>query len=173
MERTGDLLILSMSFLVLLSIPLPAAHEIIETHHPWEIAFANSAARRANQVSFHTVLKGYRSGVRDSLEAIARNQPEWSALWKRHASIEPNLAPPPAIDFSKEIVVAVFLGEKPTGGHDVEIVGAERSDGTLLISFVEKSPRPGGVVTQAFTQPFHIVRVAAQSAARVNFRRLP
>ena len=173
MERTGDLLILSMSLLVLLSIPLPAAHGIMEPHHPWKIVFANRAARHANQVLFQTVLKDYRSGVRDPIEAVARNQTEWSALWKRHASIEPNPPPLPAIDFSKEIVVAVFLGEKPTGGHDVEIVSTERSDGTLLISFVEKSPRPGGMVTQAFTQPFHIVRVAAQSAARVNFRRLP
>lgn len=171
LERAGDLLILSMSFLVLLSIPLSAAHEITETHHPWEIVFANSAARRANQVSFHTVLKGYRSGVRDSIEAVARNQTEWSALWKRHASIEPNLAPPPAIDFSKEIVVAVFLGEKPTGGYDIAIVSAERSDGTLLISFVEKNPRPGAMVTQAFTQPFHIVRVAINGTGAVGFRR--
>jgi hypothetical protein len=169
----GDLLILSLSFLVLFSIPLSAAHAITEMHPVWEMVFANSTTTLANQVSFHTVLKGHRSGVRESVQIVARSQSEWSALWKRHASTEPNPPPLPTINFSNEIVVAVFLGEKPTGGHDVEIVSMEQNNDVLLVSFVEKSPRPGGVVTQAFTQPFHIVRVAAQSAARVNFRRLP
>jgi hypothetical protein len=169
----SDFFILSLSFLVLFSIPPSAAYEITETRHPWETVFANGAVALANQVSFHTVLKGHRSGVRESVQTVARNQAEWSALWKRHASIEPNPPLPPAVDFAKEIVVAVFLGEKPTGGHDIEITSVEQRDGSLLVSFVERSPQPGGVTTQALTQPFHMVKVAAQSVARVNFRRLP
>jgi hypothetical protein len=77
------------------------------------------------------------------------------------------------MDFSNEIVVAVFLGEKPTGGHAIEITRMERSDDRLLVSFIERRPQPGGVVTQAFTQPFHIVKVAAQGSGTVSFRRLP
>jgi hypothetical protein len=157
LRRAGDLLILSLSFPVLFSSPL----------------FVNGATMLANQVSFHTVLKGHRSGVSESVQIVARSQSEWSALWKRHAAIESNPPPLPAIDFSKEIVVAVFLGEKPTGGHDIEIMSMEQNNDVLLVSFVEKSPPPGGLATQALTQPFHIVRVAARSAARVNFRRLP
>jgi hypothetical protein len=169
----GDLLIPSILFLVFFAIPISAAYDITDNRYPQETAFANGAVALANQISFHTVLKGNRSGVRESVQTVARNQAEWSALWKRHASIEPNPPPLPAMDFSKEIVAAVFLGEKPTGGHDIEITSVEQRDGSLLVSFVERSPQPGGVVTQAFTQPFHIVKVAAQSTARVNFRRLP
>ena len=156
MRRAGDLLILSLSFPVLFSSPL----------------FVNGATMLANQVSFHTVLKGHRSGMRESVQIVARNQSDWSALWKRHAAIESNPLPLPAIDFSKEIVVAVFLGEKPTGGHDIEITSVEQRDGSLMVSFVERSPQPGGVATQALTQPFHIVRVATQTPGTVTFRRL-
>ena len=169
----GDLLILSLSFLVPFPVPLSTAHEITDARHPWETTFANGAAMPANQVSFQTVLKGYQSGVRESVQIVARSQSEWNSLWKRHALAEPTPPPLPAIDFTKEIIVAVFLGEKPTGGHDVEITSIEQKNDALLVSFVEKSPPPGEVLTQALTQPFHIVRVAAQSAARVNFRRLP
>jgi hypothetical protein len=132
-----------------------------------------AAATPPKQVSFDTVLKGNRSGVREHLEAVARNQADWKALWQKHVSTEPNSPALPAIDFSRETVIAVFLGEKPTGGHDIEITGVEQRDGSLVVSFVERSPQPGSVVTQAFTQPFHIVKVAAQGSGTVSFRRLP
>jgi hypothetical protein len=157
LRRAGDLLILSLSFPVVFSSPL----------------FVNGATMLANQVSFHTVLKGHRSGVLESVQIVARNQRDWSALWKRHAAIESNPPPLPTMDFGKEIVAAVFLGEKPTGGHDIEITSVERSANNLVVSFVERGPQPGGVVTQAFTQPFHIVKVAAQGSGTVSFRRLP
>lgn len=168
----GDLLILSLSLLVLFSIPLSAAHEITETRYPWETVFANGSAMFANQVSVQTVLKGYQSGVRESVQIVARSQSEWSALWKRHTLTEPTPPTLPTIDFNKEIVVAVFLGEKPTGGHDIEITNVEQRDGGLVVSYAERSPQPGGMVTQAFIQPFHIVRIVAQSTGTVSFRRL-
>jgi hypothetical protein len=169
----GRVLILLLSLLVLFSIPLSAAHEITETRYPWETVCANGSAMFANQVAVQTVLKGYQSGVRESVQIVARSQSEWSALWKRHTLTEPTPPPLPNIDFSKEIVVAVFLGEKPTGGHDVEITRTEQNNDALLVSFVEKQPKPGGLATQAFTQPFHIVRIATQSSVTVSFRRLP
>ena len=139
----------------------------------FENTMATAAATPPKQVSFDTVSKGNRSAVREPLEAVARNQADWKALWQKHVPTEPNSAALPAIDFSREIVIAVFLGEKPTGGHDIEITRMERSDDRLLVSFIERRPPPGSLVTQAFTQPFHIVKVAAQGSGTVSFRRLP
>ena len=126
-----------------------------------------------SQVPFQTVAKGHRSGIRASSQVVVRNQAEWAALWKNHTSFEANAAPPPTIDFSKEIAVGVFLGEKPTGGHEVEILRIDKEDGAgVSVSFVERQPPAGSVVTQAFTQPFHIVQLSAQGSATVTFRRL-
>ena len=159
---------------VLLTVPLivspSGADDALPEKPPRQIAIAATAASR---VTFQTLLKGYRSAVREPLQAAARNQADWKALWGKHVSTEPNAPALPAVDFSREIVVAVFLGEKPTGGHDIEITNVEQRDGNLTVSFIEKSPPPGGLVTQAFTQPFHMVRVAAQSSGTVSFRRLP
>ena len=66
------------------------------------------------QVFFDTVLKGYQSGVRGPLEGVARNQAEWKALWQKHVSTDAQPSALPSINFGREIVVAVFLGEKPT-----------------------------------------------------------
>jgi len=160
-----------MPFVVISLISLAAVTESTETHQRI-IAEAQLTPSPANQVSFQTIEKGFRSGVREPLQIVIRGQAAWKDLWQRHASISTSPPPAPVIDFNKEVTVGVFLGEKPTGGYDVEIVSAERVGGTLLISFVEKSPRPDGIVTQAITQPFHIVRFAINGTGAVGFRRM-
>ncbi len=134
---------------------------------------AESKMASASPLSFQTVAKGYRSGIRESLQTVIRNRAEWQKLWQKHVSIQSNSPPPPAMDFSNELIIAVFLGEKPTGGYEIEITSAQRSDSILTVSFIEKRPKPGGMQIQALTQPFHIARVASASAEKVIFRRLP
>jgi hypothetical protein len=118
-----------------------------------------------------TIEKGYRSGVRESLQLVIRNQDEWNAFWKRHVSIDTNPPPAPIIDFNREMVVGIFLGEKSTGGYQVEIVQAERRDSSVYFYYREKSPPPGAMVIQALTQPFHLVRVAKYDNPQIIFRR--
>jgi len=59
------------------------------------------------------------------------------------------------------MIVAVFLGEKPTGGYKVEITAIEedRGKGRLRVVVRERKPPAGAMVIQALTQPYHIVRV--------------
>jgi PrcB C-terminal len=122
-------------------------------------------------LSIATVEKGYRSGIRGPLQTVIRNQDEWNAFWKRHSSTDNNPAPAPIVDFNREMVVGIFLGEKSTGGYEVEIVRAEQSDAAIYFYYREKSPPPGGMVTQALTQPFHLVKVAKYENLQVIFRR--
>jgi len=136
-------------------------------------AAAESNPTAASQILFQTIAKGTRSGVSEAGQIIVRTQAEWNALWQKHSSMESNPSQAPAIDFNKEIVIGIFLGQKPTSGYDVEITSVERSDGTLTVSFREKSPQPGAVLTQAFTQPFHMVRIEINETPAVRFRRAP
>jgi len=125
------------------------------------------------QVPFKTIAKGYRSGVREPLQTVVGNQTDWQSLWKRHTSIGITPAPPPSVDFDREMVVGVFAGEKPTGGYDVEIINAEQTDSAVTVHYREKSPPPGSIVTQALTQPFHLIRLARNESLTVRFRRAP
>jgi hypothetical protein len=138
---------------------------------PIEIA-AQGSSKLPSPIPFQTVARGSRSGIRESLQTVARSQIEWEALWQKHVSSQSNPPSLPAVDFSNEIVVAVFLGEKPTGGYGIEIISADPSDGPLTVSFNEKGPRSGDMQIQAFTQPFHIVRIANHRIEEVRFRRV-
>ena len=134
------------------------------------LASAQILAQSVYEVTFETVSKGSRSGVRDPRQVVLRSQGEWNALWAQHVSADAKPVPPP-LDFARELGVAVFLGEKPTGGYDVAISRAQRSDDAVIVYFRERTPAPGAIVTQSLTQPFHIVRINTDVNAMVTFRR--
>ena len=134
-------------------------------------ACAASGAMSVTQLKLETIAKNTRSGIREPLQIVVRSPEQWTALWKKHLVSDPNSPPVPAVDFTNNIVAAVFSGEKPTGGYTVEITAAEKSDGALLIYYRETSPRTGGIVTQALTQPFHIVTIAGGNNLQAEFRR--
>ncbi len=158
-------------FILFLNISPSQAHEITKPRPLSQLAAGQTKTKLTVDISFQTVVKGSRSGVREPLQIVIRSQAEWDALWKRHVSIETNPPPPPAIDFNKQIVIGVFLGEKPTGGYDVEIIRAEQSDGELVLHYREKSPLPGTIAIQSLTQPFHIIQVVRDDSLRPTFRR--
>jgi hypothetical protein len=126
------------------------------------------------KLSIATIEKGYRSGIRGPLQTVIRNQDEWNAFWKRHSSTDTNSMLAPIIDFSREMVVGIFLGEKSTGGYEVEMVRAERRDSSLYFYYREESPPVGAIVTQALTQPFHLVKITKDQKhqnSQIVFRR--
>jgi hypothetical protein len=137
------------------------------------IALAGSDVKQAKQVPFQTIDKGSYSGVRERLQIAIRNQAEWTELWKRHAANKPKQPLLPEINFGQEMVVAVFLGEKPTGGYGIQIIQVAKTDRGVEVSYREQSPAPGAMTIQALTQPFHIVRIPKNNGDEVSFRRLP
>jgi hypothetical protein len=122
-------------------------------------------------VGVQNIVKGYRSGIREPLQTVVRSQAEWLTLWRRHSN-DLN-ATPPAVVFDLEIVAAIFLGEKPTGGYDVTILRAGQSGDELIVEYQEKTPAPGSINIQVFQQPFHIVRINREVGPKVTFRRAP
>ena len=106
-----------------------------------------------------TIQEGNFSGIREPLQVVVRTQDQWNNLWKKHASIQSPPSLPPGVNFTTEMVVGLFAGEKTTGGYEVEITRAELKDSTLYIYYVEKNPTSGGMAIQAITQPFHLARL--------------
>jgi PrcB C-terminal len=118
-----------------------------------------SGAVLQGQSAIRSLDKGAQSNVDDRLTASARTAAEWTTLWKKHNVDKPL----PRVDFSKEMVVAVFMGSRPTAGFSVEIVAAVERDGKLVVSYKEAQPAPGGITAQVLTAPYHIAAVAKSS----------
>jgi len=114
-----------------------------------------------------TLDKGAMSNVDDHLQTSARTAAEWTALWKKHNYDKPA----PAVDWSKEMVVAVFMGSRPTAGFAVEIASVAERDGKLVVAYRETAPKAGAVSAQVLTAPYHIAAVP-KSSLPVAFEKL-
>lgn len=111
------------------------------------------------EVEIRELGRGAYSGMNVATNRVIKTEGEWEKLWKRHGAIRVPPEPAPAVDFEKEMVVAVFMGQKSTGGYAIEIKRIETTALRLRIIVERKEPGPDAIVTQALTAPFHFVAV--------------
>jgi PrcB C-terminal len=126
------------------------------------------AAAQSPQASFTSIAKGDASGQQTARQVTVRTDAEWTSLWKDHAPT----VKMPSVDFAKQMVVGMFLGTKPSTGHEVEIVGVRMQENDLIVEYVQKQPGRGTMSAQILTEPFHLVTVP-QHAGTVRFIHVP
>jgi hypothetical protein len=131
------------------------------------LAIAAQAGTPPPGTVLRTIAKGDQSFIDDAKQAVARTSAEWQALWRQH---DPERRPP-AVDFTKEMVVGVFLGSRPTAGWVLEIVSAAPEGDALVVRYREQAPPSGGVTAQVITSYYHIVALPRTSAP-VRFEKL-
>jgi len=109
----------------------------------------------------YTILdQGARSGLTLSKQLVIGNAAQWQELWGVHQSNHRPARPLPPIDFSKEMIIAIFLGEQPTGGHQITIHDLQKTPARLQVNVSIDAPDKDAVVTMALTQPFIIIKTA-------------
>jgi hypothetical protein len=117
--------------------------------------------------ALRTIEHGQISWVDSPRQAVARTPPEWAALWRLHAPDRPL----PAIDFSKDMVVAIFLGSRPSAGYAVDITGVKDANGAVVVQYRETQPPSTVVTAQVITDPYHMV-VIGKRAGDVIFEKV-
>jgi len=110
--------------------------------------------RDDKEVPFSTVDQGTSSGIKEQAFLVIKTEREWRGLWSRHRASEP-----PPIDFSREMAIAIFIGEQRTGGFQVEIRNVEDKGGFLKVVVQTIAPVPGSSVLQVLAQPYHIIKL--------------
>lgn len=105
------------------------------------------------------VAGGNYCGIEQGKNIVINRKEEWNALWKKlHHGFYPQPALPD-IDFSRETILAVFMGTRSTGGYSIEISNIKEHEGKITAIIETESPEPGEMVTMALSQPYHIVKI--------------
>ena len=112
------------------------------------------------------VEKGAESMVEAQRQVAVRDGVEWTSLWHAHAWNRPE----PAIDFSREMVVGVFMGTRPTAGFAVEIVGYRDSGNGVVVQYRETVPPRDAITAQILVSPYHLVAIPRRTGM-VTFER--
>jgi hypothetical protein len=113
----------------------------------------------------------YTSGVSNAVEAkqyVIRSESAYKNVWQQKVLTPTIYVKRPEVDFSKNMVIAVFQGKKPTGGHQVRVDSAVKSHNSLHVDVLHKRPGKACEVYQAFTKPCQFVTVPKMKD-KVNF----
>ena len=106
-------------------------------------------------------LLGYRtsSGIPDRQRIVVRSSVSWATLWRRIVgSHAPRPAMPP-VDFTREMLIVVTMGTRPTGGHTIAIDSVVMRGDGLRVFVRERSPGPSCITTAALTAPVALARL--------------
>jgi len=106
------------------------------------------------------------SMVEEPKQTVARSAAEWAGLWRQHAGDKPL----PPVDFGSRMVIAVFLGTRPSAGFAADIIGVREANGVLVVEWQERRPDRGEVSAQVLTSPAVIASVP-KFAGEIKFEK--
>lgn len=155
--------------------------------------FAEETAESQNEpvnIQRQKQWSGYSSGVSKAKTVVIRNIEGWAKLRREHTALPVQGADAkklgsyfykagrkssetlPEVDFNKSILVAVFSGTKPTGGYAVKITSVYIQEDRMIVEYQEIKPPADIMVTQALTQPYHILSIP-KTDLPIEFRKIP
>lgn len=115
-----------------------------------------------------TIEKGDQSSIDAAKQVLVRSDAELRLLWQQHAPDRPM----PTIDFTREMLVAVFMGSRPNAGYSTAVVSTTAAAGVLMVRYSETKPSAGAVTAQILTFPYHIVAIPKADVKDVRFEKV-
>lgn len=110
-------------------------------------------------VTFSTIDQGLDSGFKEPGHMVITTPTGWKELWTKHKPSKK----PPAVDFTKERVIAAFLGEQKSSGAFVRIETIEEKPKFLRVLIQQSPSAPSAPEKEAKptenTSPYHIIKL--------------
>lgn len=71
------------------------------------------------------------------------------------------------VDFKNSQAIALFLGQKNTGGYSISVENVEETSDEIIVKVKSTSPKPGEVATMALTNPYYVAKI--KSKKKIKF----
>ena len=105
-----------------------------------------------------------RTGVGEARRLVIRDANAWAQFWSELGAGER-----PEVDFTRDVVIVVAAGQRPTGGYEIAIDRVTQANRELTIEVIERTPGPNCMTTASLTQPVDVVTVPASEARSWSF----
>ena len=147
--------------------PATFTDELVETACPC----AGSEGTEAVPLSH--LASGANAAQQDRFAARVASQEQLEELWTRVASTRVPQPEPPEVAFESHTVVAIFMGQQPSGGYSIGIDAVCRTgaDTTIHLCYSAYQPAEDAIVTMALTSPYAFVAIPVPDADITVHRR--
>ena len=126
-------------------------------------SLAGVVRAQVEEVPIEKRWSGSYCGVRTAGQHVIRDADAWKGLWAQIYRTRTPAPAPPEVDFDKQMAVAVFMGQRNTGGYSTRITSVRDTGQQVIVRVKQTSPPPGAMVTMALTQPYDVVTIAKTS----------
>jgi len=116
----------------------------------------------STDVPFETVDPGGGYGYEERDNFVIRDSLTWENLWQELYSGHFPVPEVPEIDFSSEILIAVFQGERSSGGYFSNITRITKTITDYNVYIDEIHPGENCGTITVMTYPYHIVKISGQ-----------
>ncbi len=106
-------------------------------------------------IPFTILLQNGHSNITEQKNIVIKDKKSLNAIYSKINSTRKPGLPIPKIDFSKTMVLGMFMGTKNSGGYSIHINRIESNDKEMVVFYTEKAPK--GRATMAITQPCLLV----------------
>jgi hypothetical protein len=118
-----------------------------------------AASRMTAPVSFRRpAFDHFHTGLVTPMRLLIKDPRYWAATWDAIVTVRPR-PPVPHVDFPREMVVVMAMGQEPTGGYSIRISDVRRDSGGRLFVFVTETSAGACPVTHERTEPVDAVIV--------------
>lgn len=112
------------------------------------------------QLTWETMAGGNQAtGVQDRRYELITNREKLTSIWAQAHASQLQAPPTPRVDFERETLIAIFMGQQSSGGYGVQVERVTEERGELYLDVRFTEPAAGAITSQALTSPWVIVRV--------------
>lgn len=117
-----------------------------------------------NTLEIRRIGQWSRTGIGEARRLVIRDANAWASFWS-----ELGVGERPMVDFSRDVVVAVAAGQRPSGGYEIAVDRVTNDTGELTAEVVETVPGPNCVTTGSLTQPVDVIAVPSVAPRSWSF----
>ena len=107
------------------------------------------------------LLAGNNSSVMQQAFRTAQDPAEMDTLWSEAFGRQGTPPPKPAVDFARQRVLAVFMGNQSHGGYGIRLAAVREGADDVEVDVLFTAPGPDCRTTQVLTQPYAVFALPA------------
>ncbi|KXK50798.1 MAG: hypothetical protein UZ05_CHB002001562 [Chlorobi bacterium OLB5] len=111
------------------------------------------------KLAMEIVIDGTYSGVDEKREMLINNNDDYQKIMNEVYKNLDQMPRIPVVDFTKNSLVAVFIGERRNGGFLVNIDSILEGSKSITVNVTETTPGVNCMVTDVITKPYTIVKI--------------
>jgi hypothetical protein len=105
--------------------------------------------------------EGSHGAIQEETKKVLRSEEAYASFWQTLHANRRSAPERPSVDFDRAVVVAIAIGQRPSGGYGVHIdtVRALPNSAPVQVTFTEGKPGEDCLVSTVITSPYVLATV--------------